>query len=377
MVARRLGLVVACAVVASGCGAGAAPNEPVGGASGAVAADETAREQSTTLAERGFDPGALDGPIAIESAGCDGGFDSGALSGVDSVEEAIAALEQSGFDGTSVVCVVDPDGGNLRQVSAPGHEARFPGFTYDGASLYWYDVTVEAWMVASADGSDPRPWESTTDFPWRRSPDGSWYTNTSWGEPGFFVTKTGEAPSGPSRRHIVSTADACCDTFRWSPDGGKILFYSTAGATDCPRLMTVDVSSGVQTALTGEGSANEAERICAEFDSARWSPDGASILFHDDEGVRPSTTPYLVDADGGNFRPLLPEGMGADPDWMATASAWSPDGSAIVVGIVDSTSQGAYLVPLDGSGPVRIGGNEAIALAMATQFAWAPAPPTF
>ena len=368
-------MAVLVAIVA-GCGGGAAGGSSEDVDEQDVGTVATAAEPTTSVSA-GFDAAVLDGPIALESVGCEGGFDAGALSGVDSVEEAIAALEQSGFDATSVVCVVDPDGGNLRQVSAPGHEARFPGFTYDGASLYWYDVTDEEWMVAATDGSDPQPWESATDYPWRRSPDGSWYTNTSWGEPGFFVTKTGEEPSGPSRRHLVATADACCDTFRWSPDGRSILFYSTAGPADCPRLMKVDVASGVQTALTGDDSANGEALICAEFDSARWSPDGSSILFHDYDGVRPGPTPYLVDADGGNLRPLLPEGMVADPDWMATASAWSPDGRAILVGIVDSMSQGSYLVPLDGSDLVRIGSNEAIALATATQFAWAPTQPSF
>lgn len=371
-----MGLVLAFAAVVPGCSGSAPAAGPAGTSGPATIVGSAPDGQPSTSAAPVFDPSSLEGPIAFESFGCGTSLDPGALAGVDSVEEAMATVGQSGFDGTAVVCTTDPDGANLRQVSAPGHESRYPGFTDDGASLYWYDVTDESWMVARSDGADPRPWESTTDFPWRRSPDGALYVNTSWGEPGFFVTKTGEKPSGPSRRHLVATADACCDTFRWSPDGESILFYSTAASADCPRLMKVDVATGVQTALTGKGSVSEEVPICVEFDSARWSPDGSSILFHDYQGVRSSTTPYLVEPDGGNLRPLLPEGMLADPDWMATASAWSPDGSAIVVGIVDSSSQGAYLVPLDGQGPVRIGGDEAIALATATQFAWAPAPPT-
>jgi hypothetical protein len=242
----------------------------------------------TTTTEVGFDSSTLEGPIALESSACGGGFDDAALAGVDSVEEAVAALEQSGFDTTAVICVMDPDGGNLRQVSALGHEARYPGFTDDGESLYWFDVTVESWIVARADGTDPQPWESTTDFPWKRSPDGASYTNTSWGESGFFVTKTGEQATGPSRRHLVATADACCGTYRWSPDGSV-----------------------------------------------------------------------------------------SDPEWMALGSAWSRDGRAVLLGIVETMSQGTYLVPLDGTSPVRIGDPEAIALAMATQFAWAPTSPSF
>jgi Tol biopolymer transport system component len=117
--------------------------------------------------------------------------------------------------------------------------------------------------------------------------------------------------------------------------------------------------------------------VCAEFSSARWSPDGSTILFHDYDGVRTGTTPYLMDANGRNLRPLLPDGSVSDSEWMALGSAWSRDGRVVVLGIVESMTQGTYLVPLDGNSPVRIGGPEEIALAMATQFAWAPAPPSF
>lgn len=369
-------LVLVGTAVLVACGGGESGEESSDGSS-AAAVSESSVVDLTTTTEGGFDPSTLEGPIALESSACDGGFDDAALEGVDSVEEAVAALEQSGFDTTAVICAMDPDGGNLRQVSALGHEARYPGFTDDGESLYWFDVTVESWIVARADGTDPQPWESTTDFPWRRSPDGASYTNTSWGEPGFFVTKTGEQATGPSRRHLVATADACCDTFRWSPDSRSILFYSTAGAVDCPRLMKVDVESGEQSALAGRGSPSEDVPVCAEFGSARWSPDGSTILFHDYDGVRTGTTPFLMDADGRNLRPLLPDGSVSDPEWMALGSAWSRDGRAVVLGIVETMSQGTYLVPLDGTSPVRIGGPEAIALAMATQFAWAPTSPSF
>ena len=201
-------MLVGTAVLVA-CGGGESGEESSDGSS-AAAVSESSVVDLTTTTEVGFDSSTLEGPIALESSACGGGFDDAALAGVDSVEEAVAALEQSGFDTTAVICAMDPDGGNLRQVSAPGHEARYPGFTDDGESLYWFDVTDESWIVARADGTDPQPWESTTDFPWRRSPDGASYTNTSWGESGFFVTKTRRAghrskpttPRGDRRRML-------------------------------------------------------------------------------------------------------------------------------------------------------------------------------
>jgi Tol biopolymer transport system component/DNA-binding winged helix-turn-helix (wHTH) protein len=56
----------------------------------------------------------------------------------------------------------------------------------------------------------------------------------------------------------------------------------------------------------------------------RWSPKGEQILF---TGVRPGQTRqiYIVEADGGALRPVLPEG------WEGAHADWSPDGYRIAV----------------------------------------------
>lgn len=70
----------------------------------------------------------------------------------------------------------------------------------------------------------------------------------------------------------------------------------------------------------------------------RWSPDGTLILFSD---ISSDSKIYVVSAQGGNPRKLLPEGSGkqSDPDW-------SPDGRKVVFG----TSFGAN----DPKGMIRI-----------------------
>jgi Tol biopolymer transport system component/DNA-binding winged helix-turn-helix (wHTH) protein len=56
----------------------------------------------------------------------------------------------------------------------------------------------------------------------------------------------------------------------------------------------------------------------------RWSPKGEQILF---TGVRPGQSGqiYIVEADGGALRPVLPEG------WEGAHADWSPDGYRIAV----------------------------------------------
>jgi Tol biopolymer transport system component/DNA-binding winged helix-turn-helix (wHTH) protein len=58
--------------------------------------------------------------------------------------------------------------------------------------------------------------------------------------------------------------------------------------------------------------------------AARWSPKGEQILF---TGTRPGQTGqiYIVEADGGALRPVLPEG------WEGAHADWSPDGYRIAV----------------------------------------------
>lgn len=70
----------------------------------------------------------------------------------------------------------------------------------------------------------------------------------------------------------------------------------------------------------------------------RWSPDGTQILFSD---ISSDSEIYIVSAQGGNPRKLLPESSGkqSDPDW-------SPDGHKIVFG----TSFGGH----DPKGQIRI-----------------------
>jgi eukaryotic-like serine/threonine-protein kinase len=55
----------------------------------------------------------------------------------------------------------------------------------------------------------------------------------------------------------------------------------------------------------------------------RWSPDGTQIMFYTHTPQGPRKT-YIVSAQGGSVRPLLPEDSGSQSD-----PNWSPDGRNI------------------------------------------------
>ena len=71
----------------------------------------------------------------------------------------------------------------------------------------------------------------------------------------------------------------------------------------------------------------------------RWSPKGEQILF---TGVRPgqSRQIYLLTADGGSLRPVLPKG------WEGLNADWSPDGYRIVVTMRNHKIHPAYALYL-------------------------------
>jgi Tol biopolymer transport system component/DNA-binding winged helix-turn-helix (wHTH) protein len=69
--------------------------------------------------------------------------------------------------------------------------------------------------------------------------------------------------------------------------------------------------------------------------SPRWSPKGEQILF---TGVRAGQARqiYIVSADGGSLRPVLPKG------WEGLNADWSPDGYRIVVSMRNQKSHPQY-----------------------------------
>lgn len=96
----------------------------------------------------------------------------------------------------------------------------------------------------------------------------------------------------------------------WSPDGTRLLFYSTRSRQPGIYRMNAD-GSGVRLlrSMPGSGETYPA-----------WSPDGQRILFA--SAQRGSAGIYIMDADGSNLRRLT--------NLRAALLAWSPDGRQVV-----------------------------------------------
>ena len=136
-----------------------------------------------------------------------------------------------------------------------------------------------------------------------------------------------------SRRSKSYEANA--GSVAWSPDGLIVAFGALAGTDPTDSIGMLDPATG-QTSVLHRGAAAD----------PAWAPDGRTIAFVADAGYDSHPVVWLIDADGGDARPLtpvpprasapesslapndacLPQGFVAGGD-VDAAPAWMPDGS--------------------------------------------------
>lgn len=126
---------------------------------------------------------------------------------------------------------------------------------------------------------------------------------------------------------------------RWSPDGGKILFWSDRSGTKELYTMSPDGSAVVRVTDGGNG-----------YHEGDWSPDGSRIVFR------------RVTGDGGDIWTMNADGTGAAllyaGDRMDSDPRWSPDGRRIAFVSSVPRARGGYsteiyVIGADGSNLVR------------------------
>lgn len=285
----------------------------------------------------GIDLSELPGRVVLQSVGCGVPFDMSsmgqAMAGIDSVDEAMAIIDQfdpAGLSSVFQVCVMNPDGSGLTLVSEAEVDTTTMGWTLDGETVMYR--SNGQWFVVDPDGSNRRAWDDPTYLPWRVSPDESVYVNRSVHDENVYLTPVGQERRGPGRRAVLESIEVFETAYRWSPDGRFLLYFETPG--DCPTMWKVDVTSLERTQISGPGSTTGSEGLCAMQNTASWSPDGSTILVLDYEGLGVDPRPYVIDVDGTNLRPLVTEDFYDDPEWMVTDVAWSPDGQYVMVDVV-------------------------------------------
>lgn len=232
----------------------------------------------------------------------------------------LAFVAETALQGAGIY-VSDVDGGGLAQV-APlrdggcGQIAWRPdgamlayvcGFTAADQNVLAVDVAAGATPVVLTTGQDGREsWPSWSPL----QADGSWriaYARTVAGEPRVFTMRE----DGGDVRQITSGMD---DQPSWSPDGTKIVFVRT-GAAIFGDLWLVDANGGNERALM------PAVPLAGPQQQPSWSPDGRLIAFlsrHDTYGTEGSIDQlFTVWADGTKVaKRTTDELIKGTPSWI-------------------------------------------------------------
>lgn len=247
------------------------------------------------------------------------------------------------------IFVVNPDGTHETQITFPGpNQMDFTqNWSPDGTELAFERHTFtpgcgacetsQIW-VANADGSSPHllfpcPGDDTclsAHAPaW--SPDGTWVAfDLSTGP----VTHRRAAdtsiwaihPDGSALHqitHPVGFQRSQDLTPQWSPDGTRIVFERDLARLDWrPGMFTADATDGSDVERVSP------RRIFAE-DHPDWSPNGRWIVYRSNNNPEGTEKVYLSHPDGTGFHVIL-RGGGTR---SFTSSAFSPDGTALIIGI--------------------------------------------
>jgi TolB protein len=185
-------------------------------------------------------------------------------------------------------------------------------------------------QVVRLDGSDLHTLTSTPDW----DTDAQWSPNGDW----FGFTRSPPSPidcsdsaiwimrrDGSDPRRVVAGCGA-----RWSPDGARLVYTSPVGGD----LFVVDVSGGAPRRLLATRAY--------EY-PAGWSPDGKKILFtRSYDPIGRIADVLVMNADGTHVRKLA-DGF---------AGCWSPNGSRILY--TQSFFSALFVMNADGSHKHRI-----------------------
>ncbi|MEU4707304.1 hypothetical protein AB0G00_12820 [Nocardia salmonicida] len=216
----------------------------------------------------------------------------------------IAFTDNGGPSGPSVY-VMNSDGTAVTRIGA-GYE---PDFAPDGSKIV---IRQSGIILMNPDGSDPV----------QLADDGS--------DPAFSADGTRIAfachrsicvmdADGTDRKKLTGSMGERLtypQSPTFSPDGSQIAF--TLGRT--LWLMNAD--------------GTELRALLEDAITPAFTSDGSGIVFASGRRGHNRTETYLMDADGGNIRPLTGEGTplpSPDPYYSATLPAFSPDGTRLLV----------------------------------------------
>ena len=201
-----------------------------------------------------------------------------------------------GAEGGARIYLNDPDGTNLRDLG----RGLWPHWSPDGAMIgFTVGGFVDTAFIVNADGSGRRAVTERIDdtrfLSW--SPDGSKIALAKRIQHSGHkdITKACVYVMNLDGSDMVHLSKGLRDTdahgAAWSPDGGKVAFYTDGPGTRLHDIFVVNADGTNRVNLTkhqpGRGDRNP-----------RWSPDGREILFETDRDGNREV--YIMNADGSN-----------------------------------------------------------------------------
>ncbi|MEP7270419.1 MAG: translocation protein TolB [Acidobacteriota bacterium] len=222
------------------------------------------------------------------------------LLGIDGIATSKIAFVQN-----REVHVMDYDGFGGRAFSRDGSIALFPSYSPDGKRLAYvsYRSGAPNVVIRSEDGLivGSTQFRATTTSP-AISPSG---------QIAFSSSKDGTAmeiyvanADGSGARRLTNTRNAVNISPRWNPKTGReIAFVSDRGGA--PQIYVMDASGGNERPLLALGG---------QMDTPSWSPDGRFIAFTWDGGGG-SYQVYLADVATGQVLRLTGSGRNESPTW--------------------------------------------------------------
>jgi TolB protein len=207
--------------------------------------------------------------------------------------------------------LVDYDGYGARQFSRDGSIALFPCVSPDGRRIAYvsYRNGYPNIITRTLDGLlvSATQFRATTSSP-AISPNGQLAFSSSKDGDSMEIYVSGI--DGSNARRLTNTRNAVNISPRWNPRTGReIAFISDRGGS--PQVYVMDASGGNERPLL---------KLGGQMDSPAWSPDGRFIAFTWNGGGAYNI--YLADVASGQVLRLTSEGRNEQP-------TWSPDGRHI------------------------------------------------